>query len=98
MSIAHVKTIRINIASTIHAVPVSFGVLTRDLFSWYLLFFQQDLLLFADIFYFLKTIGSSLSGVRKNAHVRTHTKYLSLSLSLSLSLFSNKIPNTSRLL
>jgi hypothetical protein len=156
MSIAHVKTIRINIASTIHAVPMSFGfwpetclvgplqrlwhassLLTTlvgfmsnfcSQFSinshsscnlktcWnsfsvfgrttcstpkfdfreiaghsalrsYLLFFQQDLLLFADIFYLLTNFWQLFKwGKKKRA--RTHTHKISLSLSLSLSLFS----------
>ncbi len=50
-------------------------------------FFPSRIFGFLQIFsIFLQIFGSSLCGVRKNAHARAHTK--SLSLSLSLSLFS----------
>jgi hypothetical protein len=53
----------------------------------YLLFFQQDLRLFADIFYLFTNFWLLFKWVKKK-RARTHTQNLSRSLSLSLSLSS----------
>jgi hypothetical protein len=49
-------------------------------------FFQQDLLLFADIFYCFTNFWQLFKwGKKKRARTHAHTQNLSLSLSLSLS-------------